>query len=150
MRMTMHTFKVSRGCLMMVLSRVVHHLVTLLSSSFQTSPRQVTSFTSSAMNTAVVEMNMSPGLVLAYLMLSPSIAFCTVRVTRLMYFRLRLAASFLDLVSDVILTMMLSNNSYLWPGLLQQSFLEYHSPMNTMLHYLDSFKLGTEWLICIF
>ena len=52
---------------MMVLSSAAHHLATLLSSSFQTSPRQVTSLTSSAMNTAVVEMNMSPGLVLAYL-----------------------------------------------------------------------------------
>ena len=38
-------------------------------------------------------------------MLSPSIAFCPVRVTRLMYFRLWLAASFLDLVSEVILTL---------------------------------------------
>ena len=84
---------------MMVLSRVLHHLVTLLSSSFLTNPRQVTSFTGSAVNTAVVEMNMSPGLVLVYLLLSPNIANCTVRVTRL-----RL-------------------------GLLLQSFLEYQRPM---------------------
>ena len=59
------TFNVSSGCLMMVLSSAAHHLATLLSSSFQTSPRQVTSLTSSAMNTAVVEMNMSPGRVRA-------------------------------------------------------------------------------------
>ena len=71
------------GCLMMVLSRALHHLATLLSSSFQTRPRQVMSLTSSAMKTAVVEMNMSPGLVLAYLMLSPNMAFCPVSVTRL-------------------------------------------------------------------
>ena len=68
---------------MMVRSRELHHLATLLSSSFQTRPRQVMSLTSSAMKTAVVEMNMSPGLVLAYLMLSPNMAFCPVSVTRL-------------------------------------------------------------------
>ena len=34
-----------------------------LSSEFQTSPRQVTNLTSSARKTAVVEMNMSPGLI---------------------------------------------------------------------------------------
>merc|ERR1712012_669380 len=80
------TFTVSMGCLMMVRSRALHHLATLLSSSFQTRPRQVMSLTSSAMKTAVVEMNMSPGLVLAYLMLSPNMAFCPVSVTRLIYF----------------------------------------------------------------
>ena len=44
-----------------------HHLLTDLSSAFHTSPRQVTSFTTSARNTAVVEMNMSPGLVVVVL-----------------------------------------------------------------------------------
>ena len=38
------------------------YLPTSLSSEFQTSPRQVTNLTSSARKTAVVEMNMSPGL----------------------------------------------------------------------------------------
>ena len=70
---------------MIVLSMADHHLVTLLSSSFHTRPRQVTSFTSSAMNTAVVDMNISPGLVLAYLILSPNMAFCPVSVTKLQY-----------------------------------------------------------------
>ena len=119
------TFKVSIGCLMIVLSRHAHHLERLLSSSFHTSPRQVISFTSSAMKTAVVEMNMSPGRVLAYLMLSPSIAFYPVSVTRLMYFRVWLAASFLLLVSDVIMTQGLQRlgywieHSYLLARLLQ-------------------------------
>ena len=81
------------------------YLPTSLSSEFQTSPRQVTSLTSSARKTAVVEMNMSPGLiswwlwcplfnssyvciadlhlVLAYRMDRPNTAFCPVSVTRL-------------------------------------------------------------------
>ena len=99
------TFKVSIGCLMIVLSRHAHHLETL-------------SFTSSAMKTAVVEMNMSPGRVLAYLMLSPSIAFYPVSVTRLMYFRVWLAASFLLLVSEVMMTRCLQRLGYWITALL--------------------------------
>ena len=64
-RVISFTFTVSIGCFIIVLSSAVHHLLRLLSSLFQTRPRQVTSFTNSAMKTAVVEMNMSPGLVLA-------------------------------------------------------------------------------------
>lgn len=47
------------------------------------------------MNVPVDAMNISPGRVLAYRMLSPSTAFCNVNVNKLTYFKvLLLAATF--------------------------------------------------------
>ena len=93
--MSFNTFTVSHGCLMMVLSSALHHWLKLLSSAFQTNPKQVTSFNNSAKNTAVVEMNMSPGLVRAYRMDSPKTAFWPVRVTRLRYLGLKFSSLFM-------------------------------------------------------
>merc|ERR1719447_1113680 len=89
----------------MVECREFHHLPTSLSSEFQTSPRQVNNLTSSARKTAVVDMNMSPGLVLAYRMDRPSTAFCPVSVTKLRYFSRRFSSAFFIFVSEVILSL---------------------------------------------
>ena len=86
------------GCLMMVLSRALHHWLKLLFSAFQTNPKQVNSFTSSARNTAVVEMNMSPGLVRAYRIDKPSTAFWPVRVIRLRYLGLHVTSLFMTVL----------------------------------------------------
>ena len=72
---------------------LVFHLVTRLRwsskprklqpSSQKIITRHAMVLNTSAITTAVVEKNMSPGRVLAYLMMRISVAFCTVKTTRL-------------------------------------------------------------------